>query len=221
MGNTASGLRATISGGSTNTASGLFAAVCGGSLNTASGLASVVPGGDADTAAGDYSFAFGRTVKVAPEADYTFAFGRGFTTVVPNAVIFYNASNAIRVGLGATAPNTTADIEGDLALRAGSFVASNGSNNNINIGQRSFVRITGPAAVFSITGIAGGYDGKMVILYNTTAFAMTIANESANSNAGNRILTMTGVDEVTVGTGCVTLIYDVTGQRWIVTSLKP
>jgi hypothetical protein len=32
---------------------------------------------------------------------------------------------------------------------------------------------------------------------------------------------MTGIDEATVGTGNVTLIYDATDQKWIVTATKP
>jgi hypothetical protein len=125
------------------------------------------------------------------------------------------------VGIQTTTPNTTADINGDIALRAGSFIAGNGNNNDISIGQRSFVRITGPTAAFTITGIAGGQDGKIVFLYNTTAQNMTIANESASSSAANRILTMSGANESTTTTGNVTLIYDATGQRWIVTAIKP
>ena len=129
-----------------------------------------------------------------------------------------------KVGIGTEFPNTKVDIDGDIALRAGSFIATNGvTNHNIAIGARSFVRITGPNAPFTITGIAGGTDGKMVILYNATDQNMTIARESASSTAVNRILTMTTGDETTLGTGNVTLIYDATGPnpRWIVTAIKP
>jgi hypothetical protein len=125
------------------------------------------------------------------------------------------------VGIATTTPNTRLDINGDLAIRADSFYAVTGNNNNISIGQRSFLRIFGPPGAFTITGISGGENGKIVILYNATAQNMTIANESANSLAANRILTMSGANEATVGTGNVTLIYDFTGQRWIVTALKP
>jgi hypothetical protein len=123
------------------------------------------------------------------------------------------------VGIGTTTPNTKVDINGDIALRAGSYTATNGvTNHNIAIGARSFVRITGPTAAFTITGIAGGQDGKMVILYNATGQNMTIANLNANSTAANQILTMS-VDVGTIGTGNVTLIYDATAQKWIVTAL--
>jgi hypothetical protein len=219
--NTASGLWATVGGGGDNTASGVEATVGGGQGNTASVLSATVPGGYADTAGGDYSFAAGDRVRITSAGDYTFAFGSNFTTSASHAVIFHDTDTPIKVGIQTTTPNTTTDINGDIAWRAGSFSAVNGSNNNISIGARSFVRITGPNAAFSITGIAGGQDGKIVILYNTTAQNMTIANNNANSLAGNRIYTMTGLDEATVGTGNITLIYDATDQKWIVTAIKP
>ena len=125
------------------------------------------------------------------------------------------------VGVGTTAPNTKVDIAGGIALRAGAFTAVNGNNNNINIGGTSFIRITGPTAAFSITGIAGGVDGKVVILYNAAAtYNMTIANENTNSTATNRITTLTGSGVVTTGVGAITLIYDSTASRWIVTSVR-
>ena len=48
------------------------------------------------------------------------------------------------VGIDSASPNTKLDVNGDLALRIGSYTASNGSNNNISIGAMSFIRISGP-----------------------------------------------------------------------------
>lgn len=124
------------------------------------------------------------------------------------------------VGVGTTSPNTQVDIAGDIALRGGAFTAVNGNNNNINIGGASFVRITGPTAAFTITGIAGGVNGKVVILYNAATYNMTIANENTNSTATNRITTLTGSGVTTTGVGAITLIYDSTASRWIVTSAR-
>jgi hypothetical protein len=93
-----------------NTASGYATTVGGGHKNTASGSSSTVPGGYADTAAGDYSMAAGRLVRITSDGDYTFAFGRDFTTSTPNAVIFHNSVNPIRVGIGTTSPGVDLDI---------------------------------------------------------------------------------------------------------------
>jgi hypothetical protein len=108
-----------------------------------------------------------------------------------------------------------------IQLPFGAFAASNGANNNITLPNKSFIRITGPTGAFSISGIAkpDNPDGRVVILYNTsndgaTVQNMTITND-ATSTAANRILTNTGADVVTTGTGIVSLIYSVTDARWI------
>ncbi|MBI4699290.1 MAG: hypothetical protein HY758_10425 [Nitrospirae bacterium] len=143
--------------------------------------------------------------------------------------LYGNAGNFVidtagKVGIGTTTPNVKADINGDIALRAGAVTMANGNNNNIIIGSKSFIRITGPTSSFTITGIAGGFDGKMVILYNTTTRNMKISNEDTNSTDINRIYVLDGSSVDTNGAGAVTLIYDsasgVSG-RWIVTSFQP
>ena len=68
-----------------------------------------------------------------------------------------------RLGANTTSPSTTIDANGDLALRENAFTAGNGNNNDIAIGNYSFVRISGPNAAFTITGIGGGVNGKMVV----------------------------------------------------------
>ena len=103
-----------------------------------------------------------------------------------------------------------------IQLPIGSFTASNGANNNITLPNKSFIRVTGPTGAFSITGITkpANPDGRVVILYNTTSQNMTITND-ATSTAANRILTNTGSDVATTGTGIVSLMYSVTDARWI------
>lgn len=103
-----------------------------------------------------------------------------------------------------------------IQLPIGAFTASNGANSNITLPNKSFIRITGPTGAFNITGITkpDNPDGRVVILYNTTSQNMTITND-ATSTAANRILTNTGSDVATTGTGIVSLIYSVTDARWI------
>ena len=114
--------------------------------------------------------------------------------------------------------NLDSVISDFIQLPIGALTLSNGANNNVGLPKRSFARITGPSAVFNITGIRDGADGKVAILYNTTAYAMTITN-NATSTAANRILTNTGSDVATTGTGIVSLIYSITDSRWILLSV--
>ena len=99
---------------------------------------------------------------------------------------------------------------------SGTFTAVNGANNNIatTTTEARFIRISGPTAAFSISGIANGINGKTVILYNSVAFDMTITND-ATSTAANRILTLTGADVVLTGVSSATFIYNLTDARWI------
>jgi hypothetical protein len=109
-GNTASYLSATVGGGEGNSASWQYATVGGGASNNASGSFATVPGGYADTAAGDYSFACGREVRITGSADWTFGFGRNFTTSTPNAVIFHNSVDPIKVGIGTPSPGSALHV---------------------------------------------------------------------------------------------------------------
>ncbi len=123
------------------------------------------------------------------------------------------------VGVNTTAPATDLDINGDFSTQYTSYTAANGANNNIAIGTWSFVRLTGPTAAFSVTGMAGGVDGKMVILYNSTSQTITISNESASSTAANRIWTLNSTGDIVIaGKGALKMIYSAPDSRWIVIS---
>jgi hypothetical protein len=94
------------------------------------------------------------------------------------------------------------------------------TNNNINIGNASFIRIQGPNQAFTISGIDGGFDGRTVTLFNTTGNNMSIQNGNAGSLAENRIITMANTI-ATTGQGTVTLVYSAADSRWIVTAMNP
>ena len=79
------------------------------------------------------------------------------------------------------------------------------------------MRFTGPSAAYSITGVAGGVDGKVIVLYNSTTQSFTVSNENANSTAANRIWTLNSAgDLVIAGKAAVKLMYSTSDSRWIV-----
>lgn len=114
------------------------------------------------------------------------------------------------------------------------ITVANGANNNFKIPANTFFRISSPTGTFSITGLLTGdslydstpalvyaaLDGQQVTLFNSTTYAMTISYESASSDEPNRIITNTGADIVTTGSGVVTLIYSRADARWIVISAQ-
>lgn len=96
---------------------------------------------------------------------------------------------------------------------------ANGANNNVDPGNALIVRITGPTAAFSISGVTGGYTGRLLILYNTTGQQMSIVHESAGSLASARIRTMNGATWSTTGEGLVLLIYSGADSRWLMINM--
>ncbi len=95
-----------------------------------------------------------------------------------------------------------------------SLTCANGANTDLALPAGTNFYITGPTAVFTISGLTNGSDGRMIRLYNSVAFAMTITND-ATSTAENRILTLTGADVTTTTQGAITLVYSDTAARWI------
>lgn len=116
----------------------------------------------------------------------------------------------------------------NLPITSASTFVVNGVNNNVKLPKATFIRISNPTADFTITGIQTDIvssttnvdkhevDGRVVVVYNSTAFNMTISNQAAGSTAGNRIITNSGADIVGVGTDAIALVYSITDSRWIV-----
>lgn len=85
---------------------------------------------------------------------------------------------------------------------------------------KTVIRITGPINNFSITGIAGGTDGRHIILLNMTTNNMTLENEHLGSIAINRINTLGSPGENTSGRGAIDLVYDGVLARWLILAVR-
>ncbi len=132
----------------------------------------------------------------------------------------YDSANQ-RFGFRKPTPVATVDINGTIATVGYSQVLAAGLNSNIPAPTTSLMRVTGPAAAFSVGGIIadGAEDGKRLTIHNSTVRAMTIVNEDLSSTAAYRILTNTGAN-VTLPTGrsAASLTYDTVSSRWILDS---
>ena len=98
-----------------------------------------------------------------------------------------------------------------------SLTCANGANTDLALPVGTNFYITGPTGIFTISGLAasgGNEDGRMIRLYNSVAFALTIAND-LTSTAANRFLTLTGADISTTTQGAFTFVYSSTASRWI------
>jgi len=97
-----------------------------------------------------------------------------------------------------------------------------GTYNNYSMGSITYLKANnGSTNSFTISGVGAGTDGQMIIIQNSGSGNMTIQNLNTGSSAANRIVTGTGSDLTTSGTGNVTMIYDGTQGYWIVTSFQP
>jgi hypothetical protein len=125
------------------------------------------------------------------------------------------------IGIGNTDPLMPLDITGAFGTRPTNVTLSNGANHNINIGNSSYVRITGPTAAFSMSGLTPGFDGKRVRIVNTTGQDWTVTNLDASSSAGNRILTNTQSSITIRGPMPVLeMIFDGGTNQWLLGTLN-
>lgn len=219
------------------------AAVASGQASTAVGHNAVAVNnsdsafGANATAAGTNSTALGNGATVSAGHTNSTAIGTGAGTTAANQIMLGGSGinaviqNSLSVGGGATftAGVTNLIVRGTNSFPTGSDIAfgrfvssglANGNNAGVLVGTNVYVAVSGPSGAFTINGIAGGRDGKLVTIENSTGQTMTIANQSGvDPTAANRILTGASADiSLTNNPGFVDLIYDGTASRWKVKS---
>ena len=108
--------------------------------------------------------------------------------------------------------------KGAVYLRRNTLADISADQNDYSIGTTgSYFRLVPTGADRTLTGIADGADGRMVILRNISATRnLILANESASSTAANRIVTTSGSDLTIAPSKTAQLIYDSPSSRWIV-----
>lgn len=102
-------------------------------------------------------------------------------------------------------------------LAAADITLVNGNNNDVTV-NGTWQGVVGPTGAFTVTGIAGGTDGKIVVLLNTVNQTMTVSFNDALSLAANRILSKGFANVVVAGYGVVTFRYR--GSAWQVVAVN-
>ena len=77
----------------------------------------------------------------------------------------------------------------------------------------TFARLSADAA-WNITGLANGVDGRLLILINVGANAITVTHQDAASAVANRVITAGGSGQYMAQDAALVLIYDATTARW-------
>jgi hypothetical protein len=223
---TASGANATAVG-YTAAATAQFSSALGATA-TAQGQYSLAAGGNASA---DNSSALGVNSFVAATHTNSTAVGANAITTAKNQIMLGTASIDVMVNHNLTVGGAISGVNfaNTNAFPTGSDIAfgryalsslANGNNAAVPVGTNVFVEVSGPSGAFTINGIAGGRDGKFLIIVNLTGFNMTIAHDSGTDpTAANRIYSMTGADRATTGNGAAMLIYSAAASRWILISL--
>ncbi|MFM2269692.1 MAG: hypothetical protein RL757_3133, partial [Bacteroidota bacterium] len=117
-------------------------------------------------------------------------------------------------------PVTTLDVNGSASLREGAaLTVVAGTNNDVALGNFSIFRLPILGGGISITGFAGGNDGRILTLLNGSGQTLTLVNQ-LTSSAANQITTGTNADITISNNGSVTLIYNSTFTKWLVTSVQ-
>ncbi len=127
-----------------------------------------------------------------------------------------------RTGVATTISGSLSVAEGLTVTNAGNVAFQNGatadyttvgSANNVNFGTGALFRLNGASAQ-TITGIAGGADGRMITLINAGANVATLRNMNGSSTAANQISTGTGADLRLPAGASVSLAYDSDSSLW-------
>lgn len=142
----------------------------------------------------------------------------GGSITIPAFVLNGSQSLTGVTGNGASLMTSTLPMVTGIQYPRTNITLVNGANSDIALSGTTFAKVVGPTGVFSVSGFAAGTDGRVLILYNSVAFAMTITN-NATSSAANRILTLTGADVVLrAGQSSATFVYDSAQNLWILVS---
>lgn len=91
------------------------------------------------------------------------------------------------------------------------ITASQDNYNPTGLAGSGVVRLSSDAA-WSITGLAGGADGRMCVLQNVGAFTITLEDEHASSTAANRFAL--NADVALTADSAIAIMYDGTASRW-------
>ena len=155
----------------------------------------------------------------------SFTTGTGIMTINGTSIVLAGNSTVLDMtGTGVLGINTTTNrgitfgtgaftMPGNYATPKGTDYSTTGVQNDVDFGTGSLFHYAG-ADTATFTGIAGGTDGRLIRVVNTSAFSLTINNQDANSLAANRIITLNGANVAIPANSAVEFVYDSGVSRW-------
>ena len=134
------------------------------------------------------------------------------TILHPGAIAdgqFLVRSGSTIAGTGVVSGSSTFALTADIT--PAQITVNQNDYDPTDLATAAVLRLDADAAR-DITGLAGGADGRILILHNVGAFTITLKDESASSTAGNRFAMTADFPMVT--DACCILQYDSTSSRW-------
>lgn len=114
-------------------------------------------------------------------------------------------------GIGAVVTNLPQNIQFSGDISPAQITSSQNDYNPTGLSTASVLRLDTDASR-NITGLAGGADGRVIIIHNVGANAIVLKDEDAGSSAANRFAL--NADVTLVADECAVLQYDSTSSRW-------
>lgn len=207
-------------------ASGDLNAVAIGSESVASAASSVAIGAAANATAHSAS-AFG-TGAVAAHSN-SVAIGAVATTTTTNQVRLGTATETVSIpgvlAISGTQTDTifsgTNKFQLAISYSVTNITSLANGGNDLDPGFKTYIKVSGPSAAYSIDKIDRGWDGRIIEIQKTDSLTLTIPNNSGFGVLGDsaKILTGTGgTIIITNNPGFVELKYDAGALRWGVKS---
>lgn len=139
----------------------------------------------------------------------------GLTYYLPTSTVLTTATSLAGDASGLYNALVVAQASGAFALPGDATITSTGTLNDYAVGAVTLVRWNGASAL-TLTGIANGADGRLLLLENVTAAQFLTLSHDATSSAANRFYAPNAKDVLLVPHAAVLLRYDATDSRWVV-----
>ncbi len=142
-----------------------------------------------------------------------------FQTVLPGTVVTVTDTGGQVQSTGSgtaavayTPIQTTGAVAFASDITPSAISADQNDYNPTGLATASTLRLSATGAARTLTGLAGGSDGRVLLVHNVGSLSLTLADESASSSAANRFALSASV---TLAADQSTLLqYDSTSSRW-------
>ncbi len=205
--------------------------VSGAELNTQSDEAGFL----VDLGGSDLSCGAGTAGKMAVNDADALQYCDGATTPARKTIAFGNDTGQA-LDINCSSPPCVTSSEIDSTLAGKTFTGTTNISERFDLGgdltppqitanqndydpsglsTASILRLSTDATNRHITGLAGGSDGRVILIHNIGGFVFYLDHESTSSTAANRFILDTGFSQIPVSIkSTLGLVYDGTSSRW-------